>query len=253
MDAPHGAARPGPVEGSPPAAGGRDTTSPTDHAGWWFLLPVTWTAWLCLAIAPSLLLSHCVATARPWFAAETAPSAVTAAAVLFLVAAWPFWPAFAGRPDGRGISAGWIGLSLVEAAVLAALSAPFALAAWSVGGRAMDFGPAFAALASAAALGLGFRIAWRGLGDGAGRWLIAAALLVCAGPVALAYAAAETLGTTLRPLADFSPLVSAVRLVEDGWPDAGWQRMAALYLGPGVGAALAAAGLLKGRRSPGLP
>jgi hypothetical protein len=187
---------------------------------------------------------------------STAPAALAAGAALFLVCIWPFWPALVRLPQGffaEGDAparrlAGGVLRSALELVMLAGLAAPFAVVAWSVGGWPVEGGPALVAAAGLAAVGLGLRIALAGMAPAAGRWLMAAAMLVAAGPLLAAYAANETLGTTLPAWLELSPVYTTAEMLADGWPPEGWAFTCRVWLWPGVGAALAAAGMLESRR-----
>jgi hypothetical protein len=220
----------------------------------WVLLPATWCAWLLAWLTPVLLVAPRLETPRSWMTPETAPAALVMAAAFFLAALWPFWPALAGevaRP--RRIGVRWLGLSILELAILLALAAPFALVAWSVGGAAIAWGPLAAAVAGLAVFCLGLRMAVGGLPAGAGRWLMLAAMLVCAGPPIVAYAAVETMSWTSRitggcvTAMEASPPAAAMRLALGGWPADGWLIFARLILWPAVGVMLAIVGLLAAR------
>lgn len=212
----------------------------------WVLLPVAWSVWLLVWLVPSLLFAPHLESPRLWMTRDTAPAAVAAAAALFLVAAWPFWPALAGGAEplrGR-----WLALSALEGTVLAALAAPFALVAWSVAGRPLDVWPPAAVGLGLGVLGLGLRVAVAGFGPRAARWLMLAAMLACALPPALAYAGGETMGIAFPRLLEASPVVALVRAALEGWPPLGWPEIARLWLWPGVGVTLGAAGWLEWRR-----
>ena len=207
----------------------------------WVLLPAVWCAWLLAWLLPALVVGPRLETPLSWLAAETAPAALAAGAAFFLVAVWPFWPALAGQ-TGAGasrLSGRWLGRSLAELAILAALAAPPALVAWAVGGRAMEPGPVAAAWTVASALGLGIRLAAAGMGPAAGRWLMFFAVMVCAGPFAVAYGVAETLGSDLGRLVDLSVLSGCVRLAVDGWPGPAWAVFTGLALWPAAAVVLA--------------
>jgi len=228
---------------------------------------VAWCVWLLAWLVPSMLLAPRAPDPRPWMAAETAPAAVLAAAALFLVAAWPFWPALvspnlsgnpagrAGRatqgdPRGAGSLLRLVGLSAVEAVVLGALAAPFLVVGWSLGGR-LAVWPAAATAAGLAVLGIGLRVAVTGMPGGAGRRLMAGTLLVCGGPPAVCYALAETVGTALPWLLEASPVVALVQAGTEGWSAGGWSQVARLWLWPSVGVGLGALGALMARRRDG--
>jgi hypothetical protein len=203
----------------------------------WFLLPLAWCAWLLVWLAPALLLAPHVSVLSPWLRADAAPGAVTAAAALFLSIFWPFWPALAaGNRGPRSL----VARSLLEAAMLLALAAPFVLVAFAVADRRPDIGRLAAAAAGLGVWGLGLRLATAGLGPRAARWLIAAALLVAAAPVAVSYAGSETISVAFPWLLPASPVIGSTRLVIEGWPaDAGsWLVQAALWPAAGVGLAI---------------
>lgn len=234
--------------GPPPAVSGREAlASPADGSpvASWFLLPVAWCAAFLLVLVPSLLLAPHTATAHAWVGRGAAPAAVVLAGAFFLVAVWPFWPALAA---GRRVDARWLGRSALELAALAALAAPFVLVAWSVSGRTLDVWPLALAMLELAALGMGLRIAATAAGQGGTRWLMLAATLVAAGPILLEYAVSETMGVTFPRVLEASPMVSAMDLALGGWPAGAWPVFARLILWPAVGAALAVAGLVAGRR-----
>jgi len=227
---------------------------------------VAWCAWLLLWLAPSMLLAPRVVAAPAWLAETAAPAALLAAAGLFLVAAWPFFPALApaaaaltdtprrgeDQDPPRNPSAvprratspvRLVGLALVELAVLVALAAPFAVVAWSLGKGRLAIGPTAATAGGLGVLGLGLRVAASGGVPSASRWLMAGALLACAGPAALAYAATETLGGSYGWLAEASPVVALVRAGE-GWPEGVWLQAARLWLWPAIGGVLGAVGAI---------
>ena len=232
----------------------------------WVLLPTVWCLWLLLWLAPSLLLEPHTTSPLAWLRAETAPAALVAGAAFFLVVVWPFWPALAAR-GGRDADAtlrssgaaslrstsrlSWslLGRSLAELLILAALAAPFVCLAWSVGGRPID-APTLAATAGGlAALGLAIRLAHVAIGRASGRWLMLGAMLATAGPILVAYGAAETIGVVPQRLFEAIPVVAAVRLAMEGWPGAPWEGFARLVLWPGVAAVLVLAALVQmGRR-----
>lgn len=222
---------------------------PAGRGASWALLPTVWAAWLLVWLLPALVVGPRLATPLSWLAAGTAPAAFVAAAVFFLVAVWPFWPALAGMAGAGAapLSVRRLGQSLAELAILAAVAAPPALVAWSVGGRAAEAGPAAAAWAVASVLGLGIRLAAAGMGPAAGRWLMFFAAMACGGPFAVAYGVAETLGSDLGRLVDLSPVAGCVRLALDGWPDTAWGVLAGLVLWPAVAAVLALAGAAENR------
>ncbi|MBM4019759.1 MAG: hypothetical protein FJ288_15800 [Planctomycetes bacterium] len=182
----------------------------------WVLLPLAWCLWLLAFLAPSMLVAPHLATVRPWLAADSAPAALVAAAALFLTVVWPFWPALAGPASGGRIAARWLGRSLLEALMLAALAGPFVLMAWALAGRTPEALLPCAVGAGLAAVGLAFRLFAAWLGPRPARWVILAAMLVDVGPLALAYAASETLGagpgSPIWQVLQASPVWQAVRL-----------------------------------------
>jgi hypothetical protein len=231
----------------------------------WVLLPTAWCAWLLVWLAPVLLVAPHLDVPRAWMTTESAPAAVLLAAVFFLVTIWPFWPALAceaRQPRHFGDPAPvvksmrrWLGLSVLELVMLLALAAPFILVAWSVGGRTIELWLLAAALAGPALLGLGLRMAVGGLPAGAGRWLMLASMLVCAGPALVAYAMIETMGWFSQITAgsllamEASPPVAVLHVGLQGWPAGGWPIFAQLVLWPVVGIVLMAGGWLLGRAS----
>jgi len=240
-------------------AGAAPSDPPPGRAG--ALMPVVWCVWLLLSLVPSLLVAPHLLSPGPWLTCDTAPSAVLAAAAFFLATVWPFWPALAERGEkGTGafperqekgpalLSIRWIGASALEFVVLLSLAVPFALVAWSVGDGRPAVGPAAVSVAGLGIFGLGLRMAAAGMAPGAARWLMLAALLVCAGPLVLEYAAAETMGATLPWLLEVSPVFGLVRVGLGAWPEASWPWIARLWLWPGVGVVLAAVGLVESWR-----
>jgi len=214
---------------------------------------VAWCAWLLVWLAPSMLLAPRVAAAPAWLAEASAPAALLAAAGLFLVGAWPFFPALASfhtlprggcgdPPRFRASPARLVGLAIVEWVVLA-LAAPFAVVAWSLGEGRWAVGSAAVTAGGLGVLGLGLRVAASAGGPLASRWLMAAALLACAAPAALAYAAAETLGGSYGWLAEASPVVALVQ-GGSGWPEGAWPQAARLWLWPAVGVVVGAVGAI---------
>jgi hypothetical protein len=195
----------------------------------WILLPLAWCVWLLLFLVPSMLVAPHLELPRPWLTAGTAPAAVVAAAAFFLTAIWPFWPALAGPWSGH-ITGRWIGRTVLEGVMLIALAAPFALVAWSVGGRALEFGPPLAAAAGLVVLGLFLRAATVGLRPAGVRWLVFAAWLLAAGPLIVAYAATETVGAGAAPPTSVSPVAAAVGLALEGWSDPSWHAAVAAVL-----------------------
>ena len=242
------AADAGPSAPAPPAAAARRRL-------WMF---VAWCAWLLAWLAPVLLLGPRTPDPRPWLDPASAPAAVLAGAALFLVAAWPFWPALLPDPFSRGgsgdpprgtvVGARFVGLSALEVLILAALAAPMFLVARSVG-QTLHVWPAAATGAGLVVFGVGLRTAAVGLGDGAPRRLMVGALLVAAGPPAVYYAAAETIGAVLPWLPAASPVVAMVQAGTVGWPDGPWPQIARLYLWPMVGVGLAVVGIVCARRA----
>ena len=249
------------------------------------LVFVAWCVWLLAWLAPSMLLAPHVAAAPVWMTQASSPAAFLAAVGLFVVAAWPFLPALApargaaqahsiprgGSPEpprrapepgpygprgtlsdpprGTVPLARLIGLSVPEMVVLAALAAPFGVVAWSLGEGRLAVGPAAATAAGLGVLSLGVRVAASAGGPGAERWLMAAALLVCAAPAALAYAAAETVGGSYAWLAEASPVVALVQ-AGDGWAEGAWPQAARLWLWPAVGAVLIAVSAIASASRP---
>jgi len=210
------------------------------------LLPFAWCLWLLVFLAPALLVAPRIDVRPFWLTAEAAPAALLAAVAFFTVAVWPFWPALAA-PSG-GLSVRVVALSLVELVLLLALAVPFALVAWSVGGRTPEAGPLAAAIGGPAVLGLGIRAAYLGMGPVGGHWLAAAAILACAGPLMIAYAAGETLNMDFPRLLEISPIASTLRLGVDGWPEETWRIFAGLILWPAAGVVLLLGGLSEFRQ-----
>ncbi|HUU32384.1 MAG TPA: hypothetical protein VMY69_09835 [Phycisphaerae bacterium] len=210
----------------------------------WARLAAAWCGWLLVWLMPSLLLSPRVMTMRLWLTREAAPAAVVIAAALFLAVVWPFWP-WRGRsaPEAEerfGIRR--LGRWVLEAVVLAVLAVPFVLAAWSVGGRTPSVGRLAAAFGILAVFGLGLRTAAGGLGRSAAKWLMLAAVLVCAGPILLEYAAGETMGIGFPRFVETSPVVVAVRVALEPWPEETWLWLVRTVLWPAVGVLLGIAG-----------
>jgi hypothetical protein len=176
-----------------------------------------------------------VAIVSPWMEIETAPAALVAAAVFFLVAIWPFWPAFTGPcPVNRPLCP--FARPTLELVMLLALAAPFALVAWSVGGHRFHVDGLVRAGLGIAILALGTRIL-SGTLDSAGRWLMLAAMLACVGPVALHYAATEAMNEGWPRVLELSPLVGTGGMAVDGWQRGnGWRTFADMGLWPAVGA-----------------
>lgn len=263
------------TSGSDAGAGVSGMAGPPAPARAWVLLPVVWCLWLLLSLVPTLLVAPHLLSPWPWLTRETAPSAVLAAMAFFLAAVWPFWPALAGRvrqkkgtgkkgtgsfscfsekvpvPFLQNASAvcRWLGASALEFVVLFSLAVPFVLVAWSVSGGRLAVAPAVVSVAGLGVFGLGLRTAAEGMAPGAARWLMLAAMLVCAGPLVLGYAAAETMGVSLPWLLEVSPVFELVRVGLDAWPEALWPRIARLWLWPGVGVVLAVVGVVEARRS----
>jgi len=206
-----------------------------------------WCVWLLVWLAPGLLLPPAAGAA--WAGPQDATWAVLAGAAVFFVIAWPFWFA-SGGPEERGGRA-WarhLVWSSVEAVCLWLLAVPFLVAAWAAGGRGPVLGPTLATVAGLTVLGLGFRLAAVGLGPGAGRRLMAAALVVCGGPAAVAYALGETLGPGFAWLAEASPAVGLVCSALEGWPTGPWATAVRLWFWPAVGVGLAVLGGLAAQR-----
>ncbi len=233
----------------------------------WVLLPLIWCVWLLLSLVPTLLMAPRLLSPGPWLVRETAPSAVLAAGGFFLAAVWPFWPKKGTGKKGTGSFSGlsekvpvpflqsarrvggWLGAGALEFVVLVALAVPFALVAWSVGDGRLAVWPVVAMVGGLGVFGLGLRTAAEGMVPGAARWLMFAVLLVCAGPLILEYAAAETTGVSLPWLLEVSPVFGLVGVGMDGWPaESSWPWVARLWLWPGVGVVLAVVGLLEFRR-----
>ena len=250
----------------------------------WVLLPLIWCVWLLLSLVPTLLMAPRLLSPGPWLMRETAPSAVLAAGGFFLAAVWPFWrkkgtgsfsglsekvpvPFLHGERGGgavgrkgtekepvpflqsaRGV-ARWLGAGALEFVVLVALAVPFALVAWSVGDGRLAVWPVVAMVGGLGVFGLGLRTAAEGMVPGAARWLMFAVLLVCAGPLILEYAAAETTGVSLPWLLEVSPVFGLVGVGMDGWPaESSWPWVARLWLWPGVGVVLGVVGLCESWR-----
>lgn len=257
---------------SPADAGPSAIASPAAPARrrpWVF---VAWCAWLLAWLTPALLVGPATPDARPWLDPSAAPAAVLAGAALFLVAAWPFWPALlpdslsrggygdpprgtqndegGGSPDpprGTVVGARLVGLSVAEVLILTALAVPMLVAARSLGGT-LQIWPTVATGAGLAVFAIGLRVAADGLGDGAPRRLMGGALLLAGGPLAVYYAAAETIGAVLPWLPAASPVVALVEAGTAGWPDGAWPQIARLYLWPMVGMGLGIVGMLKAGR-----
>ena len=223
-----------------------NSAAPLDAARAWFLLPATWCVWLLGWLVPSLLVAPHLAFVPLWCSRDAAPAAVTAACVLFLTIVWPFWPALAGTMPPRRLR--WLAVSVLELLMLLALAGPFVLVAWAVGDRPLEVVPVKLAAAVPALFALGLRVAAGGLGQGAGRWLMLAAMLACAAPLAVAYAAGETMGQGYEYLADFSPVTAAVNAARDGWPADGFG-IACLVAWPAVGVVMGIIGLISRRTS----
>jgi hypothetical protein len=206
----------------------------------WVLLPLCWCLWLLLWLVPSLLIAPHVGSRPLWVRAESAPSALIVAAALFLVVGWPFWPALSGggRERPERLDFGWIAKCVAELLILLALAVPFAVVAWSVGNRPVSPKPVAGAAGSLALLGLAIRLAYVGIGPESGRWLMFGAMLVAVGPVAAAYGVHEVLEVELTELVELSPVVAALQLCRDGWPEAGWDVFTRLALWPAASAVL---------------
>jgi len=207
----------------------------TARGSGWVLLPLAWCGWLLLGLVPALLVGPRVAIGAPWMDVETAPAALVAGAIFFLVAIWPFWPALApAASEGRAKGAWW-GRSTLELVILLALAVPFGRVAWAVGGRTIDAAPLVVALAGMVVLAMGMRVAaarW----PAAGRWFMALAVLACGLPIFVHYAAVETFGTALPRVLEISPLVGLGRFAIGGAEEAaGWPVPPAVWLWPAVG------------------
>jgi len=243
------------TSGSDAGAGRSETVEPPAPGRAWVLLPVAWCVWLLLWLVPTLLVAPHLLSPGPWLVRESAPSAVLAAGAFFLAAVWPFW----GKKGTGSFSClsekvpvpffRWLGAGVLEFVVLIALAVPFALVAWSVGDGNLAVWPAVVSAAGLGVFGLGLRTAAQGMAPGAARWLMLAALLVCVGPLILAYAAAETMGVSLPRLLEVSPVFGLVGVGTDGWPaESSWPWIARLWLWPGVGVVLAVVGLCESWR-----
>jgi hypothetical protein len=162
----------------------------------------------------------------------TAPAALLVGAIFFLLVIWPFWPVFV--PPGCRAGVFW--RSALELAILFALGAPFAVVAWSVAGQTLHTGGIARAVAGVVVAALGIRLLALVLSASGGRHVMALAMLACVGPVAFHYAAFETMDVAMPRLLEVSPLVSAARLVLEGWQrgDA-WRTFADVWLWPAAG------------------
>jgi hypothetical protein len=229
------------------ARGSTEQPSAGPSRAGWYLLPLAWCLWLLVWLAPSMLIAPHLGYVRPWLALETAPTALLAAAALFLVTVWPFWPALAAGTEDR--RAALVGRSVAELAILLALAAPFLIVAAAVGGLPLSAGPLIAAAAVPAALGLGLRLAVAGLGQKSMPWIIATALCVAAVPVLVAYAVCDSLLGAYPGILEISPVIASVNLATDGWPLTGMSWLFEVALWPVVGAVFAIAGLLRLRRN----
>ena len=210
----------------------------------WARLAAAWCGWLLVWLVPSLLWSPHVMTLRLWLTRETAPAAVVIAAALFLSVVWPFWPR-RGRsaPESEEpIGIRRLGRSVLEAVVLAVLAVPFVLVAWSVGDRTPSVGRLAVTFGIPAIFGLGLRTAAGGLGRAAAKWLMLAATLVCAGPILLEYAAGETMGIGFPRLVETSPVVAAVWVALEPWPEETWLWLVRVALWPAAGVVLGIVG-----------
>jgi hypothetical protein len=259
------------MKAGPEAAGeslaGRPASSPYVVPAWWFLMPLAWCVWLLVWLAPTFLMAPHLTTARPWWTPDTAPAAVAVAAALFLSVIWPFWPAMARgcplfRPLGKGDctsgtkgtvpiskqpemgTAPFIGRSLLEAAILVGLAAPFVLVAAALAGRPVPVARLAVAAVVLIVWGLGLRLAAAAWGPRSARWLIAAALFVAAAPVMIWYANSETLGANAQRVVELSPVIAAGSLATDGWPSEPWPWFAEVALWPIAGMVLALAGVV---------
>jgi len=206
---------------APQRPSGSQATSESAAGPSRFLLPLAWCAWLLVWLVPVLVIAPHAQTVRPWLSADTAPAALVAGATFFLVAIWPFWPALVRRGSELD-AAHWIGASVLELVMLLALAAPFVLVAWSVGGRTLTATPMVAAAMPATFFALIFRVLAIRSGAAAVRWLILAAMFLCAGPLIVVYAVGETIGAYLPRAATVSPIVMTVWQADHGWPSDSW-------------------------------
>ncbi len=221
----------------------------------WAHLALAWCVWLLAWLAPALFLGPHVTVPVPWLGAETAPAALAIGAAFFLVAIWPFWPAWARGAACERLFQVWLGRTLLEAAGLLAMAAPFVCVAWALANRPVPLEAVLATGGLLAAIGVGFRAVWVGVGPAWGRWVVAAALALVGWPVILEYAALETLGRGFPHHFGVSPLVGAARVAGGGMPEGGWLLASTLVAWPVLAAGLLAVGAseLAWRRSRGKP
>lgn len=195
---------------------------------------------MLLWLVPSLLVAPHLGSRPVWVRADSAPSALVIAVALFLVVGWPFWPALSGSGGERPkrLDFGWAAKCVAEVLILFALAVPFAVVAWSVGNQAVLLKPVAGAAGSLALLGLAIRLAYVGVGPESGRWLMFGAMLATVGPVVVAYGVVEVLEVELAGLVELSPVVAALQLCRDGWPEAGWDVFTRVALWPAASAVL---------------
>jgi len=160
-------------------------------------------------LASSLLIEPHLDVKLPWLAAETAPAALAAGMAFFLVSIWPFWPALASAGEARGQRISF---------------------RW-VGAGLLELVRLFALTVPFAL------VAWSVSGRE-----------VAAGPLMIAYAAGETMGLAMPRLLEVSPMVGAVRLAVEGWPEGSWRTFAYLEFWPAVGVILVLVGLSESAR-----
>jgi hypothetical protein len=160
-------------------------------------------------LAPSLLIEPRLDVKLPWLAAETAPAALVAGMAFFLMSIWPFWPVLASAVKACSQQ---ISFRWVGAGILELIM--------------------LLALAVPFAL-----VAWSVNGRE-----------VAAGPLMIAYAAGETMGLAMPRLLEVSPMVGAVRLAVEGWPEGSWRTFAYLEFWPAVGVILVLVGLSESAR-----